>query len=156
MNIMEDFLLHYEGCLLIVSHDRYFMDKICDFLFIMEDDGFISGFTGKCSEYIEYRNEKKREEELKKKTEKKNPVQKEEEKQSKPSVKKMSFKEQKEFENIEKEIEILEKESKILEEKMTETGNNFQNLQEISKKYAETKKLLEEKYSRWDYLSSLI
>ena len=156
MNIMEDFLLHYEGCLLIVSHDRYFMDKICDFLFIMEDDGFISGFTGKCSEYIEYRNEKKREEELKKKTEKKNPVQKEEEKQSKPSVKKMSFKEQKEFENIEKEIEALEKESKILEEKMTETGNNFQNLQEISKKYAETKKLLEEKYSRWDYLSSLL
>ncbi|MBR4600019.1 MAG: ABC-F family ATP-binding cassette domain-containing protein [Treponema sp.] len=64
MNILEEFLLGYKGCLLIVSHDRYFMDKIADTMFIMEDDGGISGFVGKCSEYIEYLEEKVRSEEL--------------------------------------------------------------------------------------------
>ena len=57
MNILEQFLMNYEGCLLLVSHDRYFMDKCADSLFIMEDNGDISGFVGKCSEYIDYREE---------------------------------------------------------------------------------------------------
>ena len=59
MNILEQFLEGFQGCLLLVSHDRYFMDKTVDSLFIMEDDGSISGFVGKCSEYIEYREEQK-------------------------------------------------------------------------------------------------
>ena len=61
MNILEQFLEGYEGCLLLVSHDRYFMDKTVDSLFIMEENGDISGFVGKCSEYIEYRDELKKE-----------------------------------------------------------------------------------------------
>ena len=65
MNILEEFLLGYKGCLLIVSHDRYFMDKIADTMFIMEDDGSVSGFVGKCSEYIEYLDEKKADSESK-------------------------------------------------------------------------------------------
>jgi ATPase subunit of ABC transporter with duplicated ATPase domains len=60
MNILEQFLEQYEGCLLLVSHDRYFMDKTVDSLFIMEENGDISGFVGKCSEYIEYREELKK------------------------------------------------------------------------------------------------
>ena len=68
MNILEEFLLGYKGCLLIVSHDRYFMDKIADTMFIMEDDGSVSGFVGKCSEYIQYLEEKKKEEEQNKQT----------------------------------------------------------------------------------------
>ncbi len=59
MNILEQFLEGFGGCLLLVSHDRYFMDKTVDSLFIMEEDGSISGFVGKCSEYIEYREEQK-------------------------------------------------------------------------------------------------
>nr|MCR4821374.1 ATP-binding cassette domain-containing protein [Treponema sp.] len=62
MNILEEFLLNYKGCLLIVSHDRYFMDKIADTMFIMEKNGDISGFVGKCSEYIDYLEEQKKEE----------------------------------------------------------------------------------------------
>ena len=62
MNILEQFLEGYQGCLLLVSHDRYFMDKTVDSLFIMEEDGNISGFVGKCSEYIDYREEKRKEE----------------------------------------------------------------------------------------------
>ncbi|MBR0101220.1 MAG: ABC-F family ATP-binding cassette domain-containing protein, partial [Treponema sp.] len=57
MNILEEFLLGYKGCLLIVSHDRYFMDKIADTMFIMEEDGAVSGFVGKCSEYLDYLEE---------------------------------------------------------------------------------------------------
>ena len=68
MNILEEFLLGYKGCLLIVSHDRYFMDKIADTMFIMEDDGGISGFVGKCSEYIDYLESKKAEVEQNKHT----------------------------------------------------------------------------------------
>ena len=61
MNILEDFLTQFKGCLLVVSHDRYFMDKVCDTLFILEDDGSVAGFVGKCSEYIELLKEKERE-----------------------------------------------------------------------------------------------
>ncbi|MBO7639262.1 MAG: ABC-F family ATP-binding cassette domain-containing protein, partial [Treponema sp.] len=63
MNILEQFLTSFKGCLLVVSHDRYFMDKVCDTLFIIEDDGSISGYVGKCSEYIDYREMKRSEEE---------------------------------------------------------------------------------------------
>ncbi|MBP5463782.1 MAG: ABC-F family ATP-binding cassette domain-containing protein, partial [Treponema sp.] len=55
MNILESFLMGFKGCLLIVSHDRYFMDKVADTLFIMEDSGAVSGYVGKCSEYLQYR-----------------------------------------------------------------------------------------------------
>ena len=61
MNILEQFLESYKGCLLIVSHDRYFMDKVADTLFILEDSGEISGYVGKCSEYISYREELRKE-----------------------------------------------------------------------------------------------
>src|SRR5574344_1500791 len=61
MNILEQFLTGYQGCLLIVSHDRYFMDKVADTLFILENDGSVSGYVGKCSQYIEYRKEKRAE-----------------------------------------------------------------------------------------------
>ncbi|MBO4546336.1 MAG: ATP-binding cassette domain-containing protein, partial [Treponema sp.] len=61
MNILEDFLTQFKGCLLVVSHDRYFMDKVCDTLFILEDDGSVAGFVGKCSEYIELLKERERE-----------------------------------------------------------------------------------------------
>ena len=61
MNVLEQFLMQYQGCLLVVSHDRYFMDKVADTMFILEDDGNISGFVGKCSEYIELRDQQKRE-----------------------------------------------------------------------------------------------
>ena len=164
MNILEDFLLQYEGCLLIVSHDRYFMDKIADSLFILEEDGSVSGFAGKCSEYIEYRDEKRREEELKNRSEKKEKLKKEENLPSSASEteqpkqkKKLSFKEQKEFEELEKEIEKLEEIKTELETKLSGGENgDFSDIAETNKKYAEITKILEKKYGRWEELSSMI
>ncbi len=151
MNILEDFLLQYQGCILIVSHDRYFMDKIADSLFILEEDGSVSGFAGKCSEYIEYREEKKREEELR---QRENSDARKEKKQENKK-RKISFREQKEFEALEEEIAELESEKEVLEKKMSGEGGDFSQVASASKRYAEVSQILEEKYERWAELASL-
>lgn len=152
MNILEQFLMKYEGCLLLVSHDRYFMDKCADSLFILEDDGNISGFVGKCSEYIEYREEKIRTEKLNKSTkeEKTEKTQSSQINQN-STKKKLSFKEQKEFEQLDKEILELEKEQKKQENLMN--SSDFSILSKASSDYAKISKLLEEKYARWEELA---
>ena len=159
MNILEQFLEGYEGCLLLVSHDRYFMDKTVDSLFIMEENGDISGFVGKCSEYIEYRDELKKEQALRAATE---PAREGGEQRSasqgetSPSPvtnqkKKLSFKEQKEFEQLNEEIPALEAEQKELEPKMA--SSDFEEVRKASERYKEIEALLEEKYPRWEELA---
>ena len=153
MNILEDFLINYKGCLLIVSHDRYFMDKVADTLFILEDNGDVSGFVGKCSEYIEYREELK--------------AQKEEEERAKKSVErqsstptqsstktKLSFNEQKEFETLDKEIPELEEKKSLLEEKMS--TSDYEELQKITEEYKAISTELEQKYERWEKLAEFV
>ena len=160
MNILEQFLYSYKGCLLIVSHDRYFMDKVADTLFILEEDGLISGFVGKCSEYIEYRKQKKQEElkaikEEKAATYKKEADSAKEENTSKK--KKRSFKEQKEFEELEVQILELEEKKSSLEEKLSggNSGTDFSDIAEITKQYQDISDSLEKKYARWEELASI-
>ena len=168
MNILEQFLEQYEGCLLLVSHDRYFMDKTVDSLFIMEENGDISGFVGKCSEYIEYREELKKntvvsihslrehsttgtesderwlsdaQHRIETTSSTEPPVQK----------KKLSFKEQKEFEQLNEEIPALEAEQKELEAKMS--SNDFEEVRRAGDRYKEIDALLAEKYPRWEELA---
>ena len=167
MNILEQFLEGYEGCLLLVSHDRYFMDKTVDSLFIMEENGDISGFVGKCSEYIEYRDEVKKEQALRAATE---PAERVADKtaasaserglgsegETSPSPatnqkKKLSFKEQKEFEQLNEEIPALEAEQKELEPKMASA--DFEEVRKAGERYKEIEALLEEKYPRWEELA---
>lgn len=165
MNILEQFLEGYEGCLLLVSHDRYFMDKTVDSLFIMEEDGNISGFVGKCSEYIEYREEVKQA--LRAASEPAEGVVKatgasaasEEagtQGETSPSPvnnqkKKLSFKEQKEFEQLNEEIPALEAEQKELEAKMS--SSDFEEVRAAGDRYKEIDALLAEKYPRWEELA---
>ena len=162
MNILEQFLEGYQGCLLLVSHDRYFMDKTVDSLFIMEENGDISGFVGKCSEYIEYREEVKQA--LRAATEPaegvadKTAVSASErglgsEGDTSPSSqkKKLSFKEQKEFEQLNEEIPALEAEQKVLEEKMS--SSDFDEVRAAGDRYKEIEALLAEKYPRWEELA---
>ncbi len=161
MNILEQFLEGYQGCLLLVSHDRYFMDKTVDSLFIMEEDGNISGFVGKCSEYIEYREEKRKEE---KEGEASPSLQPASQSSATPSAgdtpatpptgstkKKLSFKEQKEFEQLNEEIPALEAEQKALEPKMA--SSDFEEVRAAGERYKEIEALLEEKYLRWEELA---
>ena len=160
MNILEQFLYSYKGCLLIVSHDRYFMDKVADTLFILEEDGLISGFVGKCSEYIEYRKQKKQEELKAAKEEKAATYKKESDsvkEENTSKKKKRSFKEQKEFEELEMQILELEEEKSSLEEKLSggNSGTDFSDIAEITKQYQDISDSLEKKYARWEELASI-
>ena len=174
MNVLEKFLEQYQGCLLVVSHDRYFMDKVADTLFVLEEDGNISGFVGKCSEYIEYREEKLREKELQDREEKRKlqatgaasgAVQSSGQTdtgsiqaQTFPAEnsfpkRKRTFKEQKEFEAIEEEIMVLEEKKGELEALMS--GGGKVDYEAVNREYAEVTGELERKYARWEFLASL-
>ena len=162
--------MNYEGCLLLVSHDRYFMDKTVDSLFILEENGDISGFVGKCSEYIEFREENKKQKDektalsfseknswkTKDKFANENPVftsstPRNACSEAQTQKKKLTFKEQKEFEALDAEIPLLEEEKTQLESQMTTT--DFSELTKITNRYKEVTKLLEEKYERWEELA---
>ena len=149
MNILEEFLLGYKGCLLVVSHDRYFMDKIADTMFVLEDDGGVSGFVGKCSEYLELLESKKSEANAQKK-EKTSTAPK---KENAPKKKKRSFNEQREFESLETEIMELEEKKSELEARMANT--DFSIVQKASVEYQSVSELLEKKYARWEELAEL-
>lgn len=156
MNILEQFLMDFKGCLLVVSHDRYFMDKVADTLFILEEDGDVSGFVGKCSEYIEYLAEKKAEEKKNEKTAKAElktdeSANKETASNLNEKPKKLSFKEQREFEQLEKDIELLENRKSELESLMS--GPDYTKLAEYTKEYQTVSSELEQKYSRWEELA---
>lgn len=148
MNILEQFLLSFKGCLLVVSHDRYFMDKICDTMFIMENDGSVSGFVGKCSEYLDLQQEQSAQQKSQSK---------QEEKQEKVSVhqkkNKMSFKEKKEFEQLEQRIFELEDKKPELEKLMA--CPDYEKSSKAGKEYTDLEKELEKAYSRWEELSAL-
>lgn len=148
MNILEQFLLSFKGCLLVVSHDRYFMDKICDTMFIMENDGSVSGFVGKCSEYLDLQQEQSAQQKSQSK---------QEEKQENVSVhqkkNKMSFKEKKEFEQLEQRIFELEDKKPELEKLMA--CPDYEKSSKAGKEYTDLEKELEKAYSRWEELSAL-
>ncbi len=174
MNILEDFLTQFKGCLLVVSHDRYFMDKVCDTLFILEDDGSVAGFVGKCSEYIELLKEKEREAARDSKQAQKsgggqngsqaqnggssNSSQDQESPQAAPAdkPKKLSFKEQKEFAALEADIENLEARKTELEAALSSGESDFAKIRAWNDEYQSLSAALDAKYARWEELAAKI
>ena len=168
MNILEDFLTQFKGCLLVVSHDRYFMDKVCDTLFILEDDGSVAGFVGKCSEYIELLKEKEREAARDSKQAQKsgggqnggssNSSQDQESPQAAPAdkPKKLSFKEQKEFAALEADIETLEARKTELEAALSSGESDFAKIRAWNDEYQSLSAALDAKYARWEELAAKI
>ena len=166
MSILESFLQDFAGCILIVSHDRYFMDKIADTLFILEDDGSISGYVGKCSEYIDFKKEEeksKRQEEKalaeKKASANKTGTASKDEKSIESGkteqVRKRTFKEQKEFVEIENKIFEAEARKEELEALLSGGETNHEKLGEYGREYATLQENLEKMYSRWEELGIL-
>ena len=166
MNVLEQFLMQYQGCLLVVTHDRYFMDKVADTMFILEDDGNISGFVGKCSEYIELRDQQKREQLLNEREQKREEKKDEkadtalrvsegnsESSRSEQPPRKRTWKEQKEFESLEAEILELEEKKSALEAQMS-SGEKL-DFESLSREYNTLTHELEEKYGRWEELGLL-
>ncbi|HZK19093.1 MAG TPA: ABC-F family ATP-binding cassette domain-containing protein [Treponemataceae bacterium] len=155
MGVLEDFLTNYKGCLLIVSHDRFFMDKIAETLFILENDGSISGYVGKCSEYLEYKNNQDR-----KKTQATKEKRNEKNTQTTPHTtnstpRRRTFKEEKEFEHLEEAIFSAEDRKEELEKHMGGGETNPSKLATYSKEYAQLISDLELQYSRWEELGTL-
>ena len=144
LNVLEDYLLNFRGCVIIVSHDRYFMDKVVDTLFIFEDDTKIKSFVGK---YSDYYFSKKQQEKKQKKIEKQNKPKKE--KLNKPKPKKLTYKNKLIIEAIEKELPKLEKEKQELEAELN-SGTLLRNeISEKAKKLSELENQIDEKEMIW-------
>ena len=150
LTVLESFLAQFQGCLIIVSHDRYFMDKIVDHLLVFESEGKIKDFIGSFTEYRDQQVQNKN-------TKKTEPAKLTEEKQTKNtnSKRKLSFKEQKELENIEKEMPVLkQKQDEILEKLNNET--DYSIISELSQKLEETTSQLEADEMRWLELQEIL
>ncbi len=150
LTVLESFLAQFQGCLIIVSHDRYFMDKIVDHLLVFEGEGKIKDFIGSFTEYRDQQAQNKN-------TKKSEPAKPTEEKQNKNtnSKRKLSFKERKELENIEKEMPVLkEKQDEILEKLNNETDYNI--ISELSQQLEETTSQLETHEMRWLELQEIL
>lgn len=142
---LEDFLSNFGGCLLIVSHDRYFMDNLVEHFFVFEGNGVIKDFNGTYSEYRELQTQLEAEE--KKVSEKKTVSEK-----PKPNNKKadtLSYNERKEFSKLEKEVQQLELKKSEVEKTMSSGELEYEKLQELSLEFESIKEELEEKELRW-------
>ena len=151
---LEDYLDDFDGVVITVSHDRYFLDRICNKIFAYEGNGRIFIFTGNYSDYTIFREIQGiefEEDNTKKTVEPK----KEKEKPKSDKKTKFSYKEQKEFDSIDSDIEQLEKKIAALEESTSMYATDFTKLQEIMDEKRDLEKELEYKYERWEYLNEL-
>ena len=154
LNILEEYLMEYKGSLIIVSHDRHFLDRLVDHLFVFCGDGVVKDFVGGYSEYREY---------IKEVDAAKKASQKAIEKASKPDSaplekekkKKLSWKEARELEALDKEIPELENEKASIEEKLSSGALSSDEIIKASNRYSEIKALLDEKELRWLELSEI-
>ncbi len=147
LEVLEDFLVNFQGCLLLVSHDRYFMDKLVDHLFVFEGEGQLRDFPGNYSDYRMEQKIAQEKEKMQAAAPAKNIATPPPEKRER-----MSYKEKTEYEGLEKVLANLQKERDTLTEKLT-TNPSFGELQLITKRMIEVTNLLDEKEMRWLELS---
>ena len=154
---MEEYLIAFKGCLLIVSHDRYFLDKTVDHLFIFRDGGHVKDFVGQYSEYREYIKEQEALEarEAKAIAEKNQKNTKPQNTSAAPARRKLSYKEQRELEQLEIDIPALEQQKSDLENALSSGTLSIDELTAASAKIAELIEQLEEKEMRWLELSEI-
>lgn len=151
LGILEEYLCDFKGCVIVISHDRYFLDNIADHLFVMEGNGVIKDFPGNYSDYRAYLDSVKSEKE---KAEKSAKPQKQEKPRSESQAKRLTFKERREFEQLEGEIEELTAEKKQLEEFFASGASaSPDEFKTKNQRYNEINGLLDEKEMRWLELS---
>ncbi len=150
LDLLEEYLGNFSGCLIVVSHDRYFVDSIVDHLFVFKGNGDVKDFPGTYTQYRNYINKLRQEE---KKKEKPEALVKEKPKQT--GKRKLSFNEKREFEQLEEEISNLEEEKSALESALNSGALDSEELTEKSIRIQEIMDILEEKEMRWLELSEL-
>ena len=155
LQVLEDFLDHFPGIVIVVSHDRYFLDRIADRIAAFED-GQIQIYEGGYTDYLEKRKQKEKDEEEvwekspESRTKKKDSYRRHDNKKLR-----FTFAEQKEFETIDEDIESLENRLQELEEEIARNATDFVKLNAFVQEKEETQSLLDEKTERWVYLNDL-
>ena len=153
LNVLEDYIEQFNGTVITVSHDRYFLDKISNEIIAFKGQGVIEKFTGNYTEYMEYAASNSLGEE--KKVVKKEKAKNENKRERSNKPLKFSYKEKREYDNIEKWIEEVEMELEQLQDEINNCGSDYVLLQEFLQKQKESEEKLEEFMERWEYLSEL-
>ncbi len=158
LGVLENFLSEFPGCLMIVSHDRYFMDRLVDHLFVFEGNGVVNNFPGNYSQYRDWLKDREQfpvtgsllpvMQNAASDTENKQP--------ETGNKRKPSFKEKREFELLEKEISDLTTEKELISNQLNNSNTPFEELQKLSLRIGEITHLLDEKELRWLELSEVV
>jgi len=154
LSILEDFLQEYQGCIIIVSHDRYFMDKLVDHLFVFEGDGVVRDFPGNYTQYREWEKEERS-------NAKEIPATAPTSASAAPTPtevnkpRKLSYKEKRELEQLEQEIAKLEAEKQSIDQQLSSGSLPYEQLEPLTRRVGEVIQLLDEKGMRWLELSEL-
>ena len=148
LQVLEEYLIDFAGCVIVVSHDRYFIDKIVDHLLVFKGNGEIQDFPGNYTQYREWKSLQSAEEKKSVNTETKVKRGK-----SQNGKRKMSYKEKRRFEQLEKEITELEDEQRNIEEELNSGTLSVEELMEKSKRFAVIKKMIDDKTMEWMELS---
>ncbi len=154
LNVLEDFLMEFEGIVMVVTHDRFFMDKIVDHLFVFKGNGIIKDFNGKYTDYKDAaKQDAKDAAQLAKKQQSKvtTPVI-----ENKKEKKKLSFNEQREFDGLEKSMALLESRKSEINELMLSGISDPEEITQLSKELAKINEDIEEQEMRWLELSELV
>jgi len=166
---LEEYLQAFKGCVIVVSHDRYFMDKVVDHLMVFKGDAELKDFPGNYTDYREW-NDLLEEQEKDEKKKNKEPKSKNKEqgtktqdnlnktqqaKMKEPESRKLSFKEKKEFEGLEKEIPALEKENTEIETQLASGNLSTEEILKVSQQHALINGRIDEKTLRWLELSEI-
>ncbi len=158
LNVLEDYLVHFKGCVIVVSHDRFFMDKVVDHLIVLKGQGETKDFPGNYTDYRDWNTLQQIEIQKQKEADKRNTP------TTKPTIskpqknegkRKLSYKEKMEFESLEKEIEQLETEKKNIENDLASGTLDSEQITVLSSRFQEVNDLLDEKSMRWLELSEI-
>ncbi|MDO5011248.1 MAG: ABC-F family ATP-binding cassette domain-containing protein [Intestinibacter bartlettii] len=153
---LEDYLDEFNGVLICVSHDRYFLDRVCNKIFAYEGRGKINIYTGNYSDYLNFREQENIEfEEFEQEVKEEKPKAVKKEKPKSKNKPKFSYNEQREFDTIDEDIEKLEEKIASLEEDTSKFATDFTKLQEIMDEKTKLENELQVKYERWEYLNNL-
>jgi len=155
LNVLEEWLMSFPGCILIVSHDRYFMDKLVDHLFIFEGDGKIKDFNGNHLDYRRYIKARELEERQKERA-----IQKQEKAaaaatEAQSDAPKMTYEQRKEMNKVEKEISKLEEKKAAIQAKFANPDISVDEIKTLSQELSDVKEKIEEKEMRWMELAEL-
>lgn len=152
LTVLEDYLDHFAGTVITVSHDRYFLDKVADNLLIFKGHGQVEEATGRFTDYLQRQQEKSSQKKPTVSKAKKTPVKQ----PAKQKKHKLTYKEQMEWRDLEPAIDKLDQKSAELQQAMAENGDDYEKLADLQKQLDQVNQESEEKMARWEYLSQFV